>query len=499
MKIADFFVQITAKGDLKELKMIADAQKAIKEQSKMAIAAAKVKVAELKKETVEIQKQAKQKKEEPKTLKDILVARGKMFDQQAKMNLLMGKGILQTIAMKNGVSALAAGFVIATLAIDKMVMKLAQANQAYINFQRQTGMSMAVAQGMSAAMAGVDVTMTPEEVMQNMQNLQSNLIGVQFGMGNIAPYQMAGINPMGANFDTIRKQLKGFAPAYRTFLLQQMGLDPRLGALINMSDKEYASMKAEQSMLYLDPQVRKDIQIVGVEVNKMFLAMKKMKDLIVVILGHLARPITAFLKMALNTVNIILEGLAKMPAIMKSIEAIGLALSAIFLKWWALLIPIFEDLAVWASGGKSLFGAIFEDPERAFGAIGEHLQSFFSNIFGNDFWTNLKDTIVNGIKEAIFGRKNATKIEESEGTSLWQKQLFGKTALNKFFQKTPFFLPLFTGSLLKDVIKSNVTNNNGRDISMKNDIEIKVGSVSDGYEMANRMDDVFNGLIAQWG
>ena len=27
MKIADFFIQITAKGDLKELKMIADAQK----------------------------------------------------------------------------------------------------------------------------------------------------------------------------------------------------------------------------------------------------------------------------------------------------------------------------------------------------------------------------------------------------------------------------------------------------------------------------------------
>ena len=46
-------------------------------------------------------------------------------------------------------------------------------------------------------MANLDVTMTPQEIMQNMQNLQSNLIGVQFGMGNIAPYQMAGINPFG--------------------------------------------------------------------------------------------------------------------------------------------------------------------------------------------------------------------------------------------------------------------------------------------------------------
>jgi hypothetical protein len=266
-----------------------------------------------------------------------------------------------------------------------------------------------------------------------------------------------------------------------------------------LSDKEYADMKAEQSMLYLDPQVRKDIQIVGVEVNKMFLAMKKMKDLSVYLLGRFVRPLTDFIRMFVNSINIVLEGLAKMPALLKTIEAIIFGFVTYLTKGLILLIPILEDLAVWASGGKSLFGAIFEDPERAFGAIGEHLQSLFSNMFGNDFWTNLKDTIVNGIKEAIFGRKNATKIEESEGTPLWQKQLFGKTALNKFFQKTPFFLPLFTGSLLKDVIKSNVTNDNGRVISMKNDFEIKVGSVSDGYEMANRMDDVLNELIAQWG
>lgn len=382
MKIADFFVQITAKGDLKELKMIADAQKAIKEQSKVAIATAKVRVQELKKETEELKVQKKQKKEEPKTLKEILMARGKIFDQQARGNILMAKGVAQTLLMGSAFGSVASAVVLTTIAIDKMVQKLAQANQLYLNFQRQTGISMARAMGVSAAMANVDITMSPEEVMQNMQNLQSNLVGVQFGMGNIAPYQMAGINPWGANsadmLDVIRKQLRGFAPAYRTFLLQQMGLDPRLGALIDMSDKEYARMKAEQSFLYLDPQVRKDLQEIGKEVNKFFLILNKTKDLLIVILARFVRPITSFLTMALNTVNIILEGLAKVPAVLKTIEIIVVSIITILTRGLIWLIPILEDLAVWASGGKSLFKELFNNPKQAFGAIGEHAKSFFS-------------------------------------------------------------------------------------------------------------------------
>jgi hypothetical protein len=288
MKIADFFIQITAKGDLKELKMIADAQKAIKEQSKMAIAAAKVKVQQLKKETVEIQKQAKQKKEEPKTLKDILVARGKIFSQQNKMNMLMAKGVLQTIGLTGATMAFVGAMITAGVAVDKMVTKLAQANQLYTNFQRQTGMPMGRAMGVAGAMANLDVTMNPQEIMQNMQNLQSNLIGVQFGMGNIAPYQMAGINPFGINsanmMDVIRKQMKGFAPAYRTFLLQQMGLDPRLGALIDLSDTEYLKYKQEALELYLSPEDRKTIQELAPEWNKVNLKFIKMFDTITLLL-----------------------------------------------------------------------------------------------------------------------------------------------------------------------------------------------------------------------
>jgi hypothetical protein len=190
MKIADFFVQITAKGDLKALELALEYEKRLQAQAKVAIANAKVKVAELKKETVEIQKQSKVQARQPKNLKDML---------------------LSAIGLNNAFVRMTSQIVLTAIAIDRMVTKLIQANQLYSNFQRQTGLPMGRALGVAGAMANLDVTMTPQEIMQNMQNLQSNLIGVQFGMGNIAPYQMSGINPRGAKsadmMEVIRKQL----------------------------------------------------------------------------------------------------------------------------------------------------------------------------------------------------------------------------------------------------------------------------------------------------
>lgn len=276
MKIADFFVQITAKGDLKELKMIADAQKAIKEQSKVAITTAKVKVQELKKETAEIVAQSKLQKQQAK--------------EDAKRPKNLKQALMYALGLKSAFVGMAASIIGTAVVLDRMVIKLAQANQLYTNFQRQTGMPMGRALGVASAMANVDATMSAQEVMQNMQNLQSNLIGVQFGMGNIAPYQMAGISPWGINsanmLDVIRKQMRGFAPAYRTFLLQQMGLDPRLGALIDLSDTEYLKYKQEALELYLSPEDRKTIQELAPEWNKVNLKFSKGWERLVMMLSR---------------------------------------------------------------------------------------------------------------------------------------------------------------------------------------------------------------------
>ena len=396
MKIADFFVQITAKGDLKELKMIADAQKAIKEQSKMAIAAAKVKVAELKKETVEIQKQAKVQAKQPKNLKDMLIS---------------------ALGLNKAFVGIAGSVLLTAVALDKMVTKLAQANQLYTNFQRQTGMPMGRVMGVAGAMANLDVTMNPQDIMQNMQNLQSNLIGVQFGMGNIAPYQMAGINPFGINsanmMDVIRKQLKGFAPAYRTFLLQQMGLDARLGALIDLSDAEYLKYKQEALELYLSPEDRKTIQELTPEWNKVNLKFAKawdkttlllMKDLVGVahVLAHFADILTRVLEVANAVLKPILDVLT------------------LFLKP---LYYLLDDIVVALLGGKSIIGDMFK---------------------GNF-------------------------LNKQEARNIWMSA-YGKP------------------------IETLV-----RDVTMRNDFTINVGSAEDGYKIVNPLRIAMNGAVAQLG
>ena len=436
MKIADFFIQITAKGDLKELRMIAEAQKAIKEQSKVAIADAKVK---LKKETAEIKAQKKVKKDEPKTLREYLMAQGKIWSQQNKINTTIAKGVLQTMGLTGAFIGVSAAIIGAGVALDKMIMKLAQANQLYINFQRQTGMQIGSALGVSGAMANLDVTMTPEQIMQNMQNLQNNLVGVQFGMGNIAPYQMAGISPWGIDsanmLDVIRKQMRGFAPAYRTFLLQQMGLDPRLGALIDLSDTEYLRYKQESLELYLSPEDRKEIQKLTPEWNKINLKFAKAWDKTTLMLMQdfqgLVKPIGQLIDVILRVVEIF-------DTILKPL----LDILTIVLK------PIYyllDDLIVALLGGDSIIGRFLK---------GQPTKGAISTLFGLP--ENMGKNVGNLVKMADI-------------------------------------------PLLQSIPALGMPLGMAKHLMMKNDININVGSAEDGHKMIPPLRTFFNSAIAQIG
>lgn len=416
--------------------MIADAQKAIKEQSKVAIAAAKVKVAELKKETVEIKEQAKVQAKQPKNLKDMLIS---------------------ALGLNKAFVGIAGSIILTAIALDKMVTKLAQANQLYTNFQRQTGMSMNSAIGMAGAMANLDISMTPQEIMQNMQNLQSNLIGVQFGMGNIAPYQMAGINPMGANFDTIRKQLKGFAPAYRTFLLQQMGLDPRLGALIDLSDKEYLKQKQEALELYLSPADRKTIQELTPEWNKVNLKFVKGWDRLVMMLS---RDFVGLGKILADLWGTLIDILEAFNTILKPIlDVITLVLRPIYL--------LLDDLIGFIIGKDSIIGRWLKgDKEGTKGAMGVLLG---------------------------FESKELERFTESiqELTS----------AIKRIITPPPLKAPDFLPKWLTTSSKWNPDfgSKNNSIVSMDNNINVYANTPTDGFSISNAVTSAFNPIIAQLG
>lgn len=379
-KIADFFVQITAKGDLKELKQAYEIHKALVNQSaqwqkqikaytnyqKTENKAKERQQKHLQKLNEKIWKeQEKARKEEeqgnkkkPKTLKEYLVAQGKVFQQQNKMNGLIAKGVLQTVGLTGAVMALGTAFVGAVVVVDKMIMKLAQANQLYTNFSRQTGLPMQSAMGIGGAMANLDFSMTPQDIMANMQQLQSNLVGIQFGMGNIAPYQISGIQAWGGSADrmleTIRKRMKRFAPEMRTFLLQQMGLDPRLGVLSDLSDSEFAKLRQDGIDLYLSPDDRKRMQELTVEWNKAGLKVTKNWEKFTIILAEntqgLAKAIQKWSDIIFGIVNNLIN-IGKM--LLNILSPLMMILQPIYL--------ILEDIAVWLAGGKSVIGNVFKD------------------------------------------------------------------------------------------------------------------------------------------
>lgn len=454
MKIADFFIEIKAKGDLKALEAAVEYQKTLRKQSEIAIKEAQIKIEQLKKETAQIvtqakveerqfkqrQQQAKEEAKKPKTLKEYLMAQGKIWSQQNKMNLSVAKGVLQVMGLSGAFMGFAASIVTAAVALDRMVIKLAQANQLYTNFQRQTGLPMRSAMGVAGAMANVDVTMTPEQVMQNMQNLQTNLVGVQFGMGNIAPYQMAGINPFGLNpenmLDTIRKQMKGFAPAYRTFLLQQMGLDPRLGALIDLSDTDYLKYKQEALELYLSPEDRKAIQELAPEWNKLNLKFAKALD---------------------KTTLMLMQDFQGMVSVVNHLIDVALRIEEIFntvlrplldvLTWY--LKPLYyllDDIMVTLLGGDSIIRRFLS---------GHPTKNALNTMFGL-----------------------------SENT--------GKDVTN--LVKTAADIPL-----LQSIPAIGWTMGAGKKIIMNIENDIKVGSAEDGYKMIPSLNTVFNSAIAQLG
>ena len=90
------------------------------------------------------------------------------------------------------------------------------------------------------------------------------------------------------------------------------------------------------------------------------------------------------------------------------------------------LIPILEDLAVWASGGKSLFKELFNNPKQAFGAIGEHAKSFFSggetvnNTSNRNIAMNVENNIHVGSAEDGYKLVDPLRLAYNGAIAQWQ-------------------------------------------------------------------------------
>lgn len=267
------------------------------------------------------------------------------------------------------VTAFVASVVLITTALDRMANSLAKNNQEFINFNRQTGLSIAQMQKLATAGMLTDYNFSPETAMQGIQALQSNLAQIRLGQGNIAPFQILGISPVGKDayqiIEDLREAIKGIDDMTAVNLIQQMGLSPEFISLLRMTREEMEAL-ADPSLM-LSAEERQSLQQYTMELKRIHMQLSLLKDkaLIPILpaLNRFLNGLGAIFEMFVKIENALINVWNWLGRFKIAVAALAIGIVAYFQPVIAIITTLYlllEDIAVWATGGKSFFGTTFD-------------------------------------------------------------------------------------------------------------------------------------------
>ena len=277
---------------------------------------------------------------------------------------------------KINIMGVVAGAMAFVAAMDRIAQHTANAVNSLQNFNAQTGLSIGKLQNLQVTAGLQNIGLSADMVSQSVESLQSNLANIKLGQGNIAPFQMMGIDVMGQDafgvIDQLRERIKGLDDMTATNLIQQMGLNPQFVSVLRMSKNEFTGLNSQIALTYDE---RQNIQALGVEIKKTQLliegAINKAISKWAPTLMGLAKFIQN-INFAINKLHLLIPilligmgGLLKMFNLLK-MSTLGWTMA---LTWLMLLL---DDYATWARGGQSLFD--YTGMEKFFDAVDENLK-----------------------------------------------------------------------------------------------------------------------------
>lgn len=178
-------------------------------------------------------------------------------------------------SVKNVISSvkkIATATVLAIAALDRMATSLGRNNQELINFTRQTGLSIDNLNKIAGAGMLIDVNFSSEKAAQGLMSLQSNLAQIRLGQGNIEPFQILGVSPVGKDatqiIEDLREAIKGVDDMTAVNLIQQMGLSPEFISLLRLTKEEYNDLIATSQRFMLNEEQRAALQKYSIELPK---------------------------------------------------------------------------------------------------------------------------------------------------------------------------------------------------------------------------------------
>jgi len=285
-----------------------------------------------------------------------------------------------------------AAFTGAVAGLDRFVQGTLKGVVALQNINQQTGLSIEMLQKWQQAGQLSNLSLSADQIAESISSVQKNLAAVRIGQGNIAPFQMLGIDINQDAFgvlEQLRGSIQGLSPDMATNLVSQLGLTPEFINVLKLSRKEFDGL-AENT--FLNKTQRADIDTLGTSMKRLSLTFKALKDQAVAklapALNELAQKFFKWIKDNGDKIISTMTGIAK--SVARFAEAIGnafdvaarfagglfgmqngikilaagfgiLALSmSPFLLGLGAIILLLDDIAVYKRGGDSLIGALVD-------------------------------------------------------------------------------------------------------------------------------------------
>lgn len=281
------------------------------------------------------------------------------------------KALAKNIAgVVKGVGVFVGAITGAAAVLNKFTNDLVQTNQAMLDLTRNTD----IAQGTFQKWGNIGKMLGVENAEQQLESLNQRLFEMSLTGQGAEGFMLGGINPVGQDAEGVLEQLRqrvsGMNDTTATYLLQKMGLDPRMLHLLRMSRQEFESLGETIRKYQLSPEDTRRIQAMNIQLQIAGIKLRYLKDKAVMALmpawtafmGSLAR-VAEGLEIAVKWVTDLISKSPQLQSALKGVAAALAVILAITQPLWAALAALYliiDDVMAYFNGGGSMIGVFIK-------------------------------------------------------------------------------------------------------------------------------------------
>lgn len=464
----------------------------------------------------------KKRLEELKAAKE--AARSVHNDVEINQKAIDGKKALaKNIAgVVKGIGVFVGAVTGAAIAVNKLTSDLVQSNQAMLDLTRTTD----IAQGTFQKWGSIGKMLGIENADQQLESLNQRLFELKLTGEGARGFQLAGINPMGQDAEGVLEQLRarvsGMSDTSATYLLQQMGLDPKMLHLLRMSRNEFEALGQTIKKYQLSTDDTKRIQALNIQIQIAGIKLKYLKDKAILaimpawtrFMASLARVTEGLEKMVQYVSDII----SKSPALQNALKGIAAAMAiilAITQPLWAAFVALYlviDDVVGYFQGKKSVLGGFLYYLDDLQNQINNSIETpqwikdLLALIGSVDKLDKLNETIAN-IKNGGSSKVNLLDVGENitEARNIKAQALFlrnigkalGKLAKQDMVMTSPDLSSMFVTPSMQRNLSYNTSNTSNTDNRQINQ-NISIQTSQPAADIQKQFTFARNAMAAGW-